>query len=136
MATVYETSVLASTSYGGSSPGPVPAGWKLLQTNDGKPLLRVNAKSGFEAVAYRNEVTGEIAVSYVGTNDWRDVFGTFPEIVSGNMPIAQFQQAVDFHNEVMRTVRDQYPGASVVLTGHSLGGLLAQAVSRSEERRV
>ena len=129
MATVYETSVLASTSYGGSSPGPVPAGWKLLQTNDGKPLLRVNAKSGFEAVAYRNEVTGEIAVSYVGTNDWRDVFGTFPEIVSGNMPIAQFQQAVDFHNEVMRTVRDQYPGASVVLTGHSLGGLLAQAVS-------
>src|SRR5438876_1162547 len=129
MATVYETSVLASTSYGGSSPGPVPAGWKLLQTNDGKPLLRVSAKSGFEAVAYRSEVTGEIAVSYVGTNDWRDVFGTFPEIVSGNMPIAQFQQAVDFHNEVMRTVRDQYPGASVVLTGHSLGGLLAQAVS-------
>src|SRR2546428_742307 len=29
----------------------------------------------------------------------------------------------------MRAVRDQSPGASVVLTGHSLGGLLAQAVS-------
>src|SRR2546422_4191927 len=129
MATVYDASVLASTSYWGSSPGPVPAGWKLLQTNDGKPLLRVNAKSGFEAVAYRNEVTGEIAVSYVGTNDWRDVFGTSPEIVSGSMPVAQFKPAVEFLNEVLGIVRNQCPGASVVLTGHSLGGLLAQAVS-------
>src|SRR5439155_27272435 len=129
MATVYETAVLASTSYEGPRPGPVPPGWKLLPTNDGKPLTRVDAKSGFEAAAYRNEVTGEIVVSYVGTNDRRDVFGTFPEIVSGNMPVAQFQQAVEFLNGVWGTVRDQYPGASVVLTGHSLGGLLAQAVS-------
>src|SRR2546428_2422270 len=129
MATVYEASVLASTSYGGSRPGPVPAGWKLLQTNDGKPLTRVDAKSGFEAAAYRNEMTGEIVVSYVGTNDWRDVFGTYPGVISGSMPIPQFQQAVDFHNEVMGVVRVRCPGASVVLTGHSLGGLLAQAVS-------
>src|SRR5438552_15574964 len=95
MATVYETLVLASTSYGGSSPGPVPAGWKLLQTNDGKPLLRVSAKSGFEAVAYRSEVTGEIAVSYVGTNGWRDVLGTFPAVVRGSVPSPHFMQAGD-----------------------------------------
>src|SRR3989441_609731 len=129
MATVYETAVLASTSYEGPRPGPVPPGWKLLPTNDGKPLTRVDAKSGFEAAAYRNEVTGEIVVSYVGTNDRRDVFGTFPEIVSGSMPVAQFKPAVEFLNEVLGIVRNQYPGASVVLTGHSLGGLLAQAVS-------
>src|SRR3989475_116958 len=129
MATVYETAVLASTSYEGPRPGPVPPGWKLLPTNDGKPLTRVDAKSGFEAAAYRNEMTGEIVVSYVGTNDWHDVFGTYPGVISGSMPIPQFQQAVDFHNEVMGVVRERYPGASVVLTGHSLGGLLAQAVS-------
>src|SRR3989441_2444177 len=129
MATVYETAVLASTAYEGPRPGPVPPGWKLLPTNDGKPLTRVDAKSGFEAAAYRNEVTGEIVVSYVGTNDRRDVFGTFPEIVSGSMPVAQFKPAVEFLNEVLGIVRNQYPGASVVLTGHSLGGLLAQAVS-------
>src|SRR3989442_14690244 len=102
MATVYETSVLASTSYGGSSPGPVPAGWKLLQTNDGKPLLRVNAKSGFEAVGYRNEGNGGIAASYVGTHDWRDGLGTFPESVRRKMPIAQVPRAGGFRKAVLR----------------------------------
>src|SRR5712691_6257932 len=129
MATVYETAVLASNSYGGPRPSPVAPGWKLLQTNDGKPLLRVDAKSGFEAAAYRNETTGEIVVSYVGTDDRRDVFGTYPAIIAGRMPIAQFQQAVEFLNEVWRYAGEQYPGASVVLTGPSLGGVLAQAVS-------
>src|SRR5437660_10356091 len=107
MATVYETLVLASTSYGGLRPGPVAPGWKLLQTNDGKPLLRVDAKSGFEAAACRNETTGEIVVSYVGTNDWGDVFGTYPQLVGGNMPLERFEQAIHF----LRQLRGSNLGA-------------------------
>src|SRR5256712_9795125 len=112
MATVYETSVLASTSYGGSSPGPVPAGWKLLQTNDGKPLLRVNAKSGFEAVAHRNEVTGEMPVSYVGNTPWPDIFAIVPATLTGNMQIAQVQQAAGFPHRSNRPVPEPYTTAT------------------------
>src|SRR2546428_10414105 len=41
------------------------------------------------------------------------------------MPIEQFVQAIDFLNQV----REGNPGATRVLTGQSLGGFLAQAVS-------
>src|SRR2546428_5303794 len=126
MATVYETSVLAFNSYQPRSSDQLPPiadpkrlGWELVNTPK-------KAESGVEAAAYRNKLTGEIVVSYRGTDDLRgDVVGGYPAVIAGEMPTAQFQQAVEFLNEVWKS----YPDASVVLTGHSLGGILAQAVS-------
>lgn len=99
----------------------LPANWQELTS--------FTADNGFQATVYKNG--NEIAISFRGTeatklenseyrkdirNDRQMYFRKLPE---------QYQNA----NEVYQQIKQQYPNANITLTGHSLGGSLAQLVS-------
>ncbi|SEA83619.1 Protein of unknown function [Desulfuromusa kysingii] len=82
--------------------------------------------TGFSGVAFRNEDTKEVVVAYRGTDGPRDVTPDLQAGLGQNVP-NQYQQAKDFYDAVLdKTNTDS--SNSPTLTGHSLGGALAQLV--------
>ena len=89
----------------------------------------LNNGSGFEASAFGNGTTlttsSEIVISYAGTYD-KDTSGDKVAdvgLATGVGP-AQLLQAAEYYLQVKAAT----PGASITLTGHSLGGGLAALV--------
>lgn len=103
---------------------PVPANW-----------LAENPKtesSGFEAVAFIREgstlsTSSEIVISYAGT----DFSWPFTDFTHANIPLAsgvlssQLKQAADYY----LAIKAVNPGATITLTGHSMGGGLASLIA-------
>lgn len=80
-----------------------------------------NPKSGFSAFVIKNG--NKVVISYCGSDDTKDwVQSNIPMFLS-KMP-AQSNDAI----AVYEKIRQQYPHAQIILTGHSLGGSLAQIV--------
>lgn len=100
-------------------------GWSVIKTNNG-----IN---GFQAVAFGNDINNdgyydEIVISYAGTNSPTDIiFDDFGGIVLGNVP-GQYTSALNFYNEILK-MNNVSLVSNVTLTGHSLGGALAQLVA-------
>ena len=81
----------------------------------------VNPKSGFSSSVIRN---GEnVIIAYRGTDELKDLAESDRQMFLGNLP----KQAWDAVSVYMK-VRQQFPNAKIYLTGHSLGGSLAQIV--------
>lgn len=84
--------------------------------------------TGFYAVAFLNERTNEQAIAFEGTNllsisDWTtDLQG----ILSGSILNDQIPATYLFGYLYARDVISRHPGHKIVLTGHSLGGGIAQ----------
>ena len=80
--------------------------------------------SGMTAAAYRNIDTGEIIIAYRGTEPqtMEDILADIV-IVSGQIPSGQRADAQNFYDAVVA----QY-GRNISVTGHSLGGALAQII--------
>ncbi len=83
-----------------------------------------STRSGMQAVAYRNNKTGEIAIAYRGTDSGLDFANSDAPIFFEATPM-QLKAAQNFY----KNVKDAYPEAEITLTGHSLGGGLAQVVA-------
>jgi hypothetical protein len=82
----------------------------------------VNPKSGFSASVIQS--SDEIVIAYRGSEiNTREDLGADIKMGMGKMP-AQANDAL----AVFGKVRQQYPNAKIILTGHSLGGSLAQIV--------
>ncbi len=92
----------------------LPANWQELTS--------FTAGNGFQATVYKND--NEIAISYRGTDSLMDFILSDIPMGTNILPI-QFKEA----NEVYQQIKQQYPNANITLTGHSLGGSLAQLVS-------
>lgn len=100
----------------------VPYGWSRLTESGDFPDI---VAAGFYAAAYQNTVTQEIVIAYEGTfpawslTDWS---ANLALLVKGENP--QFVAALQFAEEINSTYGG--PNARITVTGHSLGGGLAQ----------
>ena len=80
-----------------------------------------NPKSGFSASVIKND--NDIIIAYRGSDSRKDWTQSNKQMWFRKMP-AQAWDAVS----VYLKVKQQYPNAKIYLTGHSLGGSLAQIV--------
>lgn len=107
--------------------------WVLLDERD--------TKSGMQAGVYRNSNTGELVLAFRGTEaydcEWSSFFSCAVDAVKESaLDIAadallnfgtngpQFRDAYDYAQEVF----EYFPDQPITITGHSLGGGLAQAI--------
>ncbi|MCZ7597251.1 MAG: hypothetical protein M5U09_05145 [Gammaproteobacteria bacterium] len=83
-----------------------------------------NRNENFHAEVYRNTETGEIIVAVRGTKGAGDI-RDWPEAAVG-VDTEQTPTAKAYVEAVIVDAREAYPGATVTLVGHSLGGQQVQ----------
>ena len=106
---------------------PAPAGWTWLNID------AINDSTGFTARAYKSNTSNEIVIAYTGTTKEPDGASDW---TNGNIPGAtgwslanQLLGAAKFYLDV----RKANDGATIRLTGHSLGG--ADLLRRRQQGR-
>ena len=109
--------MLANAVYGGnlsSSNNPSVQGWEDLNAEFSNMLFTI---SGFTASVYRDRSTGKVVIAFAGTDQWQD-WGT-------NLALGAGQEGAALR--LFNAVTQKY--GPVTLTGHSLGGGLAQVIA-------
>lgn len=125
----YATLANAVYDFGNSLVG----GWTLLES--------VSRDTGMQAAVYSNRLSGELVLAYRGTDElcFLPISCSFKQIEeSGNDSLAdtlltQGRDSGQFHDAYVyaQTMISKYSGRQLTVTGHSLGGALAQAVGAS-----
>lgn len=92
----------------------LPAGYRVIDKTE-------NKENGFYAEAYSNGK--DIMIAYRGTNDMQDL-NTDWKMARGKY-LNQAMDAIDFHDRI----KHNNPNCNISVTGHSLGGTLAQVVT-------
>ena len=89
-----------------------------------------DSATSFTACAYTNSKTGEVMIVFRGTDDFFPNSGDMKADVAIHGKFKgwheQFSQALEFTKWIAET----YPEANIKVTGHSLGGALAQVSSQ------
>lgn len=117
-----------------SDPIVAPPGWSLMTDANGLAMIDITG-NGMYAAAFKNNTTGEIVISYQGTN---------MGLASGNSDDCSFLEdqiqddasiaaciSPQVNNDAMNFALDVYAnanGSPIYLTGHSLGGEEAEYV--------
>jgi hypothetical protein len=129
MPNIFEYALMAGDVYDGVRSDlndiPIPQGWERLRyvaddTTLATPPFETSTETGFSAGVFKNSATGEIVISFTGTNetiDWRANIA----LGLGGVLTRQLSQAI----ELVLDVKAANLGASITFTGHSLGGGLA-----------
>ena len=114
-----------------NSRAPTPDNYKVLTQYD-RSDSGLNAVTGFSARVFQNITTGEIVISYAGTEFNTGSFGLAADFFSGNVPLAagrygaQALAAAKLYQEVKA---DPLLNDNSSFTGHSLGGGLASLMA-------
>lgn len=112
---------------------PTPPGWTELTAYDvsgSGASASWTSGTGFSARVYKNTVTGEIVISYAGTEADATVSGMVADFMDGNVPLAlgkwskQALEAAQLYQRVKAI-----EGGNITFTGHSLGGGLASLMA-------
>jgi pimeloyl-ACP methyl ester carboxylesterase len=107
---------------------PIPPGWTEL-TQFAISGSGGASPSGFSAKVYKS-TSGEVVISYAGTEFGGSTDGTLSDFMSGNIPSVlgqrgqQMLQAAALYQQV-RAVQ----GSNITFTGHSLGGGIASVMA-------
>ena len=106
-------------------------GWEVITDVDGVGSDGVfSAWAGFQAVAYKNTSTKEIIIAYRGTDSLLDVIYSDAQIAF-NLTPQQVNPAIQFYDSIYNNFQDE--GYTISITGHSLGGTLAQYVAAQKQ---
>jgi hypothetical protein len=114
------------------------AGWVIMAdpAREDCPMLPVPTRQivadGFSATVFKNEQTNQIAIAFRGTQP------TDPADILADMAIAnpspawhdQFEDAISLAHDISKQNASASTPANILVTGHSLGGSLAQVVSK------
>lgn len=113
---------LATASYSKTA----PKGWEIVNPEDlgWKGSQQGHDKSGFEAVLYRNQDTGEYAYTFCGTNDDQEWVHT-----NGAQLIGLTNQQYEFAIYNTKMLKEYVGDSKLTIIGHSLGGGLASAAA-------
>lgn len=106
-----------------NNPANLPSGWVLVADEVASP---------FAAFAFRNETTGEVVVAYRGTDGLSDLAADTGILIGGWD--TQFQRGMDFLARLRSNTNvfpDGYDPSKLLVTGHSLGGAIAQVVAQA-----
>lgn len=123
---------MSNAVYGNDSAGDwqVVDTWRNLVGSGAVGLVNrvLGSAANFNAVVYRNSSTGEVALAFQGTNvlsreDWSSNITQYI-----GLPTPQYELAL----LVARQAIERY-GSNLTVTGHSLGGGLAQYVAANIE---
>ena len=138
MATRDEYLVFAAAAYNDARKKPnqidTPNGWTPIpgpsDTNSGILAL---LSSGLSATAFRNDASGEIVISFKGTDFLPDnLFQTVSDLLAdltlgtGLVSSSQLSGAALFYEKIKAS---NPPGTQISFTGHSLGAGLASVMS-------
>ena len=105
--------------------------WEVITDVDGVDSDGVfSAWAGFQAVAYKNTSTKEIIIAYRGTDSLLDVIYSDAQIAF-NLTPQQVNPAIQFYDSIYNNFQDE--GYTISITGHSLGGTLAQYVAAQKQ---
>ena len=115
----------AAQSYGGYS---------AITTNCGT-LPAQCPYDGFRAVAFATPDKSQVVIAFRGT-DFGDPATGLKNFAADtsfttNTPSANLALSVSYAAQFVHTVSELYPGANISLTGHSLGGAIAQLVGQA-----
>ena len=96
-------------------------GWKRI-----KGMGQIG-ESGFKATVYISEARKEIVIAFAGTQDAKD---WVTDIAALMATPAQYKEAKDFTSKTVKKIAEKYGNDyKITVTGHSLGGGLAQSVA-------
>lgn len=117
-----DLAVLADVVYGNT---PSPDRWKPYTRSGNNDVI------GLKIQAYINKKTGVIIVAVAGADpsDMEDLKADLDFAFGGYHP--QFRMAVEYVNEVMQLAKEDAGVNNIVITGHSLGGGIAQVLSHT-----
>ena len=105
-----------------NNPANIPSGWKFEKLVEECP---------FAAAIFR-DTSGQIAIAFRGTNGLSDVPAD-GNILTGGWH-SQFQEGMNLVQQVLRDeLKDnlQFDKSQLLVTGHSLGGAIAQIVAQA-----
>ena len=102
--------------------------WKAIKSDCGIDKNGVSSSwNGFQASVFVDNSNKEVVITYRGTDSPLDIL--YPDIQIGlNFTNSQTRPAIELYDEVEKA----YAGYKIVLTGHSLGGALAQHVATTK----
>ena len=88
--------------------------------------LRNREKSGLDWSLFINKRDRKVVLAFRGTDQWVDLIGADLTGVITPVPVRQYTEAAGKARQVRSLIGQFDPGLRLILTGHSLGGGLAQ----------
>ena len=134
----------AYSNTGGAAFTP-PVGFQKIElSNEAFKPTATSSLTGFAAQAYVNVQTGELVIAYRGSDNpleatnaasWASNGTWHPQFTDATNFAAAARAAAlvkvnDYRETQKQTLLTQFPDDKILVTGHSLGGLLSQVVSK------